>query len=204
MDPLSRMHCSRQQGSAYRNRFGLLAPEEIIGFRKELELSQQRFADLLGVGVASVKRWEKGLVQDKAMDELIRAKMQLHRMLAYSAETAEKTDQDFINAEVEQMTQSIVRAAQPERVILFGSHAKGNATSQSDYDFALIFNNKGKLRSGLKSANKALWPRKHPVDLVALTTDSFENGSSLLAREIASTGRIVYDSSIGVLNSRHG
>lgn len=65
--------------AAYRERHGLLTPEAIIRFRKELGQTQETFADYLGVGVASVKRWEKGLVQDKAMDELIRSKMELHR-----------------------------------------------------------------------------------------------------------------------------
>lgn len=65
--------------AAYRERHGFLAPEAIIRFRKELGQTQESFANYLGVGVASVKRWEKGLVQDKAMDELIRAKMELHR-----------------------------------------------------------------------------------------------------------------------------
>lgn len=65
--------------NAYRQRHGFLAPDTIIRFRKELGLTQESFANYLGVGVASVKRWEKGLVQDKAMDELIRSKMELHR-----------------------------------------------------------------------------------------------------------------------------
>lgn len=66
--------------AAYRQRHGLLEPREILHFRNELGMSQNAFADYLGTGVASVKRWEKGLVQDKAMDELIRAKMKLHRL----------------------------------------------------------------------------------------------------------------------------
>jgi hypothetical protein len=37
-------------------------------------MSQQRFSEYLGAGVASVKRWELGQIQDRAMDELIRLK----------------------------------------------------------------------------------------------------------------------------------
>jgi hypothetical protein len=40
-------------------------------------MSQQSFARFLKVGVASVKRWEAGLVQDEAMDELIKVKSDL-------------------------------------------------------------------------------------------------------------------------------
>jgi hypothetical protein len=37
-------------------------------------MSQQEFANFLGVGVASVKRWELGKIQDKLHDDLIRQK----------------------------------------------------------------------------------------------------------------------------------
>ena len=58
----------------YRLRHGLLTSAEIRGFREKLRMSQVAFADYLRVGVASVKRWELGQVQDDAMDELIRLK----------------------------------------------------------------------------------------------------------------------------------
>jgi putative zinc finger/helix-turn-helix YgiT family protein len=79
MDPAEKDALVHATWAAYRQGHGLLTPEAIMRFRKELGLTQEAFADYLGVGVASVKRWEKGLVQDKAMDELIRSKMELHR-----------------------------------------------------------------------------------------------------------------------------
>jgi len=42
--------------------------------RRMLGMSQQDFADYLGVGAASVKRWEAGQIQDRALDELMRLK----------------------------------------------------------------------------------------------------------------------------------
>jgi putative zinc finger/helix-turn-helix YgiT family protein len=59
---------------AFRNAHGLLTGTEIRERRARLEMSQRRFAEHLGVGPASVKRWERGLIQEKAMDELIRLK----------------------------------------------------------------------------------------------------------------------------------
>ena len=60
---------------AYRRAHGLLTGPEIRERREEwLRMSQQAFAEHLGVGSASVKRWEAGQVQDRAMDELIRLK----------------------------------------------------------------------------------------------------------------------------------
>ena len=58
---------------AYRLRHKLLASEEIIERRKIMGMSQKAFADHVGVGVASLQRWENGLVvQDKASDELLK------------------------------------------------------------------------------------------------------------------------------------
>jgi putative zinc finger/helix-turn-helix YgiT family protein len=60
----------RRIADAYRSDHGLYTSDEIRAIRGKH--TQQRFADALGVGVASVKRWELGLVQDKGNDRLIR------------------------------------------------------------------------------------------------------------------------------------
>ena len=60
----------RKVADAYRRDHGLYTSDEIRAIRGKL--TQQRFADAIGVGVASVKRWELGLVQDKGNDKLIR------------------------------------------------------------------------------------------------------------------------------------
>lgn len=59
---------------AYRTANGLLTGVQIVEYRNQLGMNQQAFADYLGTGVASVKRWEAGKVQDRAMDQLIRVK----------------------------------------------------------------------------------------------------------------------------------
>lgn len=60
----------RKIADAYRRDHDLYTSEEIKAIRGKL--TQQQFASALGVGVASVKRWELGLVQDKGNDRLIR------------------------------------------------------------------------------------------------------------------------------------
>jgi len=62
----------RAVADAYRHRQGLLTSGEIRTARRRLNMSQQGFADYLGVGIASVKRWEWGQVQEKSMDKLMR------------------------------------------------------------------------------------------------------------------------------------
>lgn len=58
----------------YRKKHKRLTSEEIKVARQRMEMSQEAFASYLEVGIASIKRWELGQVQDKAMDNLIRLK----------------------------------------------------------------------------------------------------------------------------------
>jgi putative zinc finger/helix-turn-helix YgiT family protein len=59
---------------AYRKKYDLLTTEELKATRARLGMSFRAFAEYLKVSEASPKRWEAGLVQDEAMDELIRLK----------------------------------------------------------------------------------------------------------------------------------
>lgn len=94
--------------------------------------------------------------------------------------------------ELEQMTQAIVAAAHPQQVVLFGSRATGHAQPSSDYDLALVFRSSDEVRQGLRRANRALWPRRHPVDLVGLTADSYQQRKTVLAREVAASGQVLF------------
>lgn len=59
---------------AYRKKHGLLTTGEIIQYRENLNMTQDQFAEYLRIGIASVKRWELGKIQDQSSDELIRLK----------------------------------------------------------------------------------------------------------------------------------
>ena len=51
---------------------GRLTPWEIVAIRERLDLTQAQFADRLGVGRASLERWERGAnMQNQSMDNLI-------------------------------------------------------------------------------------------------------------------------------------
>ena len=97
------------------------------------------------------------------------------------------------NKTLEQVTAQIVQAADPESIVLFGSHARGNATPGSDYDIALIFSNRDQIRTGLGQAHRALWPRPFPLDLVGFTEETFQKGQTTLAREVKKEGKTLYE-----------
>ncbi|MBE7635471.1 type II toxin-antitoxin system MqsA family antitoxin [Sneathiella sp. P13V-1] len=52
---------------------GVLTPSEITEIRRKLGLSQEKFAELTKIGVASIKRWESGkTIQDASKDTYLR------------------------------------------------------------------------------------------------------------------------------------
>ncbi|MGO9517370.1 MAG: type II TA system antitoxin MqsA family protein [Candidatus Korobacteraceae bacterium] len=65
---------SRLLSDKYRAEHNLLTSDEIVALRKGFDENQQEFADRVGVGVASIKRWELGKIQDERFDKLIREK----------------------------------------------------------------------------------------------------------------------------------
>lgn len=80
----------KRTADAYRKKHGLLTSDEIKAFRKLLRKTQREFAAFLGVGEASVKRWETWLPQEKGNDNLIRMKCEkaLLDQLAQKSSTA--------------------------------------------------------------------------------------------------------------------
>jgi len=62
----------RALSDAYRKTKGLLTSAEIRKARQRLGWTQEQLAKALGVGIASVKRWEGVHIQTKSMDNLLR------------------------------------------------------------------------------------------------------------------------------------
>lgn len=95
----------------------------------------------------------------------------------------------------EQAIQTLVEAARPERIILFGSHARGAARQDSDMDFLVIESRVEDRAREMDRLRRALRPLRIPVDVLVYSTDEVarwgdQPGSALYwaLRE----GRIVY------------
>lgn len=65
----------------YRIRKGMAQPEEIKKFRKELGLTQKEMSEVLGIGIATLNRYENGALQSEAHDQAIQLIMQPANML---------------------------------------------------------------------------------------------------------------------------
>jgi putative zinc finger/helix-turn-helix YgiT family protein len=62
---------ARLLSDKYRAAHNLLTSEQIRGLRKSFKENQEQFARRLGVGIASVKRWEMGKIQDERSNAAI-------------------------------------------------------------------------------------------------------------------------------------
>lgn len=71
-DDMQMAEIQKRTADAYRKEKNLLTSEEIKSLRSDLGMTQAQFAEFLGVGEASVARWETFQIQDKSMDNLIR------------------------------------------------------------------------------------------------------------------------------------
>jgi len=69
---------------AFRAEADLLTPEQIREKRESLGLSQQTFADLLGVAVSTLSRWENGAqVQPRVLNDYMRAFFDVPELRSY-------------------------------------------------------------------------------------------------------------------------
>src|SRR5688572_8732617 len=85
-------------------------------------------------------------------------------------------------AEVFEMAECLVAAFQPERIYLFGSVARGDETSDSDYDFMVIVS-ESPLPQYRRSqyAHQALARFRKAKDVLVWTRDEFERRTGLAA-----------------------
>lgn len=65
----------------YRKIKGMIQPEEIKKFRKDLGLTQKEFSEIIGIGIATLNRYENGALQSEAHDQAIQLSMQPANLL---------------------------------------------------------------------------------------------------------------------------
>ena len=61
----------KSMADAYRKKVGLMTGSEITEGRKRKNLSQEKLANLMKIGIASIKRWETGIIQSKSMNKML-------------------------------------------------------------------------------------------------------------------------------------
>jgi uncharacterized protein len=98
--------------------------------------------------------------------------------------------------EIKRLTARIVEAERPEKIILFGSYARGAPTEDSDIDLLVISRSTLSRRERETRLTRQLFGSGVPYDVVVLTPEEIEErlrSSGAFIREILSTGRVLYE-----------
>jgi predicted nucleotidyltransferase len=97
---------------------------------------------------------------------------------------------------VTELVRRLVEAVQPDKIYLFGSRARGDATEESDYDVLLLVNQPTEQCHSLaRKAYHSLWGIGMPVDVVVMSKGFFERrrqALSSLPATVEREGRLLY------------
>ena len=108
------------------------------------------------------------------------------------AENSSMTPADLIA----EMTERIVRDFHPLRVILFGSHARGEAGPYSDIDLLVVLPQIADKRQATVEMMRALSDRRVPTDIVVTTPDEIARRGDLIGtvlRPALREGKVLYE-----------
>ena len=75
---------------------------------------------------------------------------------------------------ISQMVRRIVRRFNPDQIILFGSHARGNAGPDSDVDLLIVMPVKGSRRAKAIEIGVAVDDIRIAKDIIVTTPEAFE------------------------------
>jgi predicted nucleotidyltransferase len=98
--------------------------------------------------------------------------------------------------EIDAAVQKIVEQFHPAKIILFGSHARGLASVDSDVDLLVVMDVKDSKRRQAIEIDLALSDRRFPLDLIVVTPEEFETYRDVAGHIVypaAREGKVLYD-----------
>jgi len=100
------------------------------------------------------------------------------------------------DSDLRQAVDTLVESFRPERVILFGSHARGTADDRSDVDLLVVCPVQGSRRALQVAMDRTLRGCRFARDIVILTREEFERDRHIpgtVARPAWLEGRVLYE-----------
>ena len=104
---------------------------------------------------------------------------------------------DSVDKHIQQMTERIVTQFHPEKIILFGSHARGDGTADSDVDLLVVMNVSGSKRRQAVEIDLSLTGIPLPADIVVSTPKelaAYRDTIGSIIREAVHEGKVLYES----------
>ena len=101
-------------------------------------------------------------------------------------------------AQLEKATHRILEGFHPEKIILFGSQARGGADNKSDVDLLVIMSLQGERRHIALEMDRALSGLGFARDIVILTPQEYDTNRWIpgtIARYASLEGKVLYERS---------
>ena len=95
-----------------------------------------------------------------------------------------------------EVAKQLVEAFDPQRIILFGSHACGQASPDSDVDLLIVMESDERPAARASRVSRLLRPRPFPMDLLVRTPREIKRRLEMedqFIREILENGRVLYE-----------
>ena len=125
----------------YRQRKGMVQPETIKQYRKKLDLTQKEMSELLGIGIATLNRYENGALQSEAHDKMLQLSMNPDNLLRLLESKPQLISQERKN----RIQQQLQTGDQGEGALLekaiehFGSYAPDIFSGYLRFDVNKLF-----------------------------------------------------------------
>jgi uncharacterized protein len=107
-----------------------------------------------------------------------------------------KKQEESIQEKIDKMVHRIVKKFKPEKIVLFGSYARGTPTWDRDVDLLVIMPISGSKREKRIEIGVALHDIRIPKDIIVATPDEVERRKNLVGtiiRPALEEGKVLYD-----------
>jgi excisionase family DNA binding protein len=157
--------------------------ESVYRWVESRGLPAHRVGRLFRFRLSEVDDWVAASGRDRAAQALERRVDRVaERRSAYAARPKWPLEPEEITAAIDEMVRIIVEKFDPERIVLFGSHARANAGPDSDVDLLVVMDPKGSKREKQIEIGVALHDIRLPKDIIVVTPEELEK-----YRDIAGT-----------------
>ncbi len=100
------------------------------------------------------------------------------------------------SALIDRIAQTIVERFNPKRIVLFGSHARGDADPESDVDLFVEMESDKRPPERIMEVSRVFGSRDWPMDIVVYTpeeTARFRKIRGTLASIVDAEGKVLYE-----------
>jgi uncharacterized protein len=98
-------------------------------------------------------------------------------------------------ADVQRLVDKIARLFQPEKIVLFGSYARGEAGPDSDVDLLVVMSHEGHPARTAAEITAQVHPGSFSVDLIVRSPETLQKRAQMndwFIREVLTQGRVMY------------